>query len=138
MRFIICELLWISRNTLLSVAKDVPALKQHITHRSIFLTVYSLSIVLFFKNSFSKASMLLFTFVCVSVGHAHFSTDEIRISCEPDRPTWVFFSCKTAVNMARKAWFEVCGKSLCTVFNPERNLPLSKSLPVRKRNTGFI
>ena len=36
------------------------ALKQHITYRSIFLTVlYSLSDIFFFENSFTKASRLL-------------------------------------------------------------------------------
>ena len=94
--------------------------------------------VLFFENSSNKASGLLFIFIHVSMGHAHFSTDEICISCEPDRPIWVFFSCETAVNTARKAYFEFYWVPLRMVFNPERNLPLSKSLPVRKLNTGFI
>ena len=54
------------------------------------------------------------------MGHSHFSTNDICISCEPDRPTWVLFSCKTTVNTSRKSWFEVCSESLCTVFNTER------------------
>ena len=40
--------------------------------------------MLFFENSYSKAFRLLFIFVHVSMGHAHFSTDKIHISCEPD------------------------------------------------------
>ena len=68
-----------------------------------------LSIILFFVNSSSKASKLLFIFVHISMGHAHFSTDEIPISCELDRLIWVYLSCEMAVNMARKAWFEVYG-----------------------------
>ena len=55
---------------------------------------YSLSVKSFFENSSSKASRLLIIFVSVNMGPAHFSNDKIRISCEPDRPTSVFFSCK--------------------------------------------
>ena len=43
------------------------------------------------------------------MGHAHFSNNKVCIFCEPDRPTSVFFSCEMAVDMARNAWFEVCG-----------------------------
>ena len=78
---------------------------------------YSLSIPLFFENSSSKASRLLFLFIRVGTGHAHFSNGEIRISCELDRPTSVFFNCEMAVNMARKAWFEVYEELLHPVFN---------------------
>jgi len=42
------------------------------------------------------------------------------ISCEPNRPTWMFFSCEMAVNTARKAWFEVCREWFHMIFNPER------------------
>ena len=59
------------------------AANQHLMHRNIFSTFYSFSIILFFENSSSKASGLPFIFVCVSTGHAHFSTNEIHISCEP-------------------------------------------------------
>jgi len=62
---------------------------------------------------------LLFIFTCVSVGYADFSNNEIRIYCEPDRPSSVFFSCEMAVNMARKAWSKVC-----PVFNLEKKTSL--------------
>jgi len=97
------------------------------THYAQKYLFYSLSIILFFENSSSKTSGLLFIFVLISTGHTHFSTDKLHISCESDSPTWVFFSCETAVNTARKAWFKVCKESLHTVFNPERNSPLSKT-----------
>ena len=90
---------------------------------------YSLSGTSFFENSFSKASGLLLIFVHVSKGHAHFSNNEmLHISCEPDRPTSVFFSCEMAVNMARKAGFGVCGELLCPVFNPEKKFAFEQKL----------
>ena len=97
----------------------------------VFLSYYSLKIS-------RKAYGLLFIFVRICMDHVHFSTDKRCTSCEPHRPIWVFFSCEMAVNTARKACFEVCGVSLHTVFNPERNLPLSKSPPVCKCNTAFV
>jgi len=99
---------------------------------------HSLSTLLFFENSSSKASGLLFIFVHVSMGHAHFSNDEIHISCEPDRPNWVFLSHEKVVNTVRKAWFKVCGESLRPVFNPAKKPAFEQSLPVRKCNTGII
>jgi len=93
---------------------------------------YSLSILLFFENSSSKASGLLFIFVCVSTGYAHFSNDEICISCEPDRPTSVFFSCETAVNMVRKSGLKSVESCSARFSTEKRNPPLSKSLPVCK------
>ena len=53
---------------------------------------YSLFITLFFENSSDKVSSLLFIFVCQIMGHAHFANNEIRFSCEPDRPTLGFFN----------------------------------------------
>jgi len=48
--------------------------------------------------------------------------------CEPDRPTSVFFSCGTAVNMARNAWLEACGELLHLVFNPEKKPAFEQKL----------
>ena len=90
---------------------------------------YSLFIVLFFENSSGKASELLFSFILVCAVTPT-SNDKVHISCEPDRPTLVFFSCEMAVNTAKKAWFQVCGELLRPIFNQTRNPPLSKSLPV--------
>ena len=50
----------------------------------------------------------------------------------------VFFSCEMAENTTRNALFKVCEGLLLPVFNSERKPPLSRSLPVRKCNTGFI
>ena len=97
MYFIICELLRFQN--VVSVAKNANLNNcSKTTHyaQKYLLNCFSLSIVLFFKNSSSKAFRLLFIFVHVSTGHAHFSTDEICISCEPDGLTSVFFSCETA------------------------------------------
>jgi len=95
--------------------------EQQSTHRNIFLGVlYSLSILLFFENSSSKASRLLFIFIQVSMGHAHFSNDEIRISCEPDRPTLLFFSWRTPEKPAMKARLDVCGESPHPLFGLEK------------------
>jgi len=66
--------------------------KQHIIPRNIFSTVYSFSIMLFFENSFRKASGLLFIFIHVSTCHAHFCRDKIQVSWGPERPTPVFVS----------------------------------------------
>ena len=48
--------------------------------------------------------------------------------CQPDKPALVFFSCEMSVNMARKAWFEVCGESLYPVFNPEKKSAFKQKL----------
>ena len=114
MYLVIRELHGISK-TCYCVTKDAHlnnCSKQHICTEIFYKLFYSLTVESLFKNSSTEASGLLFIFVCVSTGYAHFSNKEIRISCEPDRPTSVFFSCETAVNIARKAWFEVCGESL--------------------------
>ena len=60
--------------------------------RNIFSAVYSFSIMLFFENSFSKASGVLFIFIHVSMCHAHFCRDKIQVSWGPERPTPVFVS----------------------------------------------
>jgi len=72
--------------------------KQCITHGNIFLTV--LVFLLYYSLKILPTKPL----GCCT-NHAHLSTDMIRISCEPDKPTWVFFSCEKAVNTASKAWF---------------------------------
>jgi len=67
---------WISRNTLLSVVKDAHlnnCSKAAQCTQKYLLNCFSLSVVLFFENSSSKASVLLFIFARVSMGHAHFS-----------------------------------------------------------------
>jgi len=112
--------------------------KQHILR--IFLLFYSLSVLSFFENFSSKASRLRFIFICVSTGHAHCSNGEIHISCEPDRPTFTsaLFSCKMAVNTARKTGSKSVERCSAQFSTQKRNLPLSKSLPVRKCNTSFI
>ena len=68
-----------------------------------FSTVYSMFRALFFENSCSKASRLLLIFICVSMGHAYFQNNEIRISWEPTRPAMVFFICEMTINTTRKA-----------------------------------
>jgi len=62
------------------------------------------------------------------MGHAHFSNDKIRISRVPVRPSTVFFSCRTPT---RKAGLEVCGWSLCTIFNPEKKPTLRAAFAIR-------
>ena len=110
MHFIICELLWfleICCKVLPRVRIKTTAPKHHITHRNVFFTVLESFVVnwKFFQQSLWAALH------CISTGHTHFSTYKIHIfSCEPDRPSWVLFSCEMAVNTARKAWFEVCGE----------------------------
>ena len=59
--------------------------KQHIT---------SLPSYLFFENSSSKASGLLFIFVHVRAGHAYFPNDEIRIPCMSIRHGMLFSICR--------------------------------------------
>ena len=63
------------------------------------------------------ASRLLFIFVRVSTGHAHFPNDEIRIPWRLMRPSILFFGCKTLEESIRKAGFKVCGRSLRPVFD---------------------
>ena len=111
---------WNSRNTLLSVAKDV-----YLNNRSkttYYTQKYLLNcfIVCLLYNSPNKASGLLFIFVRVSTDHARFSNDEIRISWVPMRPSTVFFSCRMPEKLTRKAGLEVCGWPLRSVFNLEK------------------
>ena len=47
------------------------------------MLLLTLAIVLFFENSPNKASGLLFIFIHVSIGYAHFTNNEIHISWEP-------------------------------------------------------
>ena len=79
------------------------------------------------KISSCKVLGLLFIFVHISTGHSHFLNNEIHDSCEPDRPTLVFFGCKAAVNTARNACFKVCGESLYPVLTQKRNPPREKA-----------
>ena len=97
--------------------------EKYFTHRNIF---YSLSVTSSLPAKPPGYSSCSFT--QLSTGHAHFSNDRIRISCEPDRPTLVFFSCKTAVNTTRNAWFDVCGELLHPVFNPEKKPTFEQKL----------
>ena len=49
-----------------------------------------------------KAPRLLFVFVHVGTGHAHFQSDDVCISYEPERPTLVYFSCRVPENQLGK------------------------------------
>ena len=89
------------------------------------------------ENTCNKASGLLFIIVHVSTGHTDFQSNEIHISWEPPGLLQCFFSCEMAENTPRNALFKVCEGLLLPVFNSERNPPLSRSLPVRKCNTGL-
>ena len=40
----------------------------------------------------------------------------------------MFFSCETAVNTARKAWFKACEESFKPVFNPEKKAAFQQKL----------
>ena len=89
---------------------------------------YCLYIILFFENSSNKVSSLLFIFVCQITGHSHFANNDIRFSCEPDRPTLGFFnfmmSEKSTKNLqTQNLWFATPGFSTW-----KRNPPLSQSL----------
>ena len=86
---------------LLSVAKDVylsnfskTIYNTLHTEIRIFLTVLYLSIIIFFENSFSNAPGLLFIFVCISTGHAHFPNNEICIPWIPMRLSMIVFGCR--------------------------------------------
>ena len=59
-------------------------------------------------NSSSKASRLLFIFIHVNMGHAHFQNNEIRIPWMPMRPGTLFFGCRTPEKLTRKAGIEIC------------------------------
>ena len=45
----------------------------------------------------------------------------------------LFFGCRTPEESIRKTGLEVCGWSLCPVFDWERNTPLRQSLPEHNR-----
>ena len=100
---------WITRNsqnTLLSVAKDAYSnnRSKSTLHTELSSQLfYSLSLVLFFRNSSNKASSLLFIFAYVSTGHTHFSN-------VPMRSSTVFLSCRTY------------GKQSVTKFQPTLKL----------------
>ena len=65
---------------------------QFITHKISSQLFYSLSAILFFEYSSTKASGLFFIFVRVSADHAHFQNNVIHVSQQPKRPIWVFFN----------------------------------------------
>ena len=71
---------------------------------------------------------MVLIFVHVSTHYAHFLYDDICTSCDHDRPTSVFFSCETAINMARNAWFKICGESFQPVFNLKKKPTLEQKL----------
>ena len=97
--------------------------------QNIVLTIYRLSIVLFFENSSSKASGLLFIFAHVSTGHAHFQNDEICIPWMPMRPSTVF----SVAEFTKKAGSKVCEQLLHRAFNlGKKPIPSRQSLPVSK------
>jgi len=86
---------------------------------------YSPSRVLFLENSHNKACGLLFIFVRVTMGNAHFQNNQIHISWEPTRPATVFFSYETTEGSTRKAVFVVGellhrGFQLSQKRNPQR------------------
>jgi len=80
---------------LLSVAKDVyldnRSKTTHYAQNCLLNCFIVCLLYYFFQNSPNKASGLLFIFVRVSMGHAHFSNDEMHISWVPMRPSTVFF-----------------------------------------------
>ena len=74
----------------------------------VFLSCYSIKILPAKPLDCSSLN-----FVCVSMGHAHFPNDEIRIPWRSMRPSTLFFGSRTST---RKAGFEVCRWSLRLVF----------------------
>ena len=54
------------------------------------------------------------------------------------RPSTLFFGCRTHEKLAKKAGLKVCGRSLHSVFNWERNTPPRQSLPLCDCNIGFV
>ena len=90
--------------------------------------MYCRSLIVLFQISPNKASGLLFIFFRLSKGHVHYLNNEIRISWVPMRPSTVFFSCKMPEKLTRKAGLEVCGWSLCPIFNPEKKPTFEQKL----------
>ena len=97
--------------------------KQHITHRNInCLTVFPL----YYSLKFFPAKH-------ESKGHTHFPNNQIKISCEPDRFTLVFFSFIMLEKSTGKAWLEVWDNSPHMIFlaKVKRESPLSQRLQVQ-------
>jgi len=69
--------------------------------------------------------------------HAYFSNNVIRISCELNRSTLVFFSCEMAVNTARKAWFKVLWRVAPPGFPPRKETRLRAKAYLCTRETLF-
>ena len=108
--------------------------QQQISLRNWFVV---LLLYLFFENFSSKASGLLFIFTHISTGHLHFSNNNICISCEPDRPTSVFFSWRTPEKPTMKARLDNCGESPHPAFWLGKEPKLSDCRPLSVY-TGFI
>ena len=99
------------------------------THRSIILTVYNLSVILFFENSSRKASRLLFYFVHIlKYGSRPFFNSRIHISWVRKWPNMAFSVVECLESQLRKS----ASKSVDGCFTGfsiwERNTPSRRSL----------
>jgi len=92
------------RNMLLSVAKD--AYLNNCSKTTHYAQSYLLNCII--VDPSSKASGLLFVFIRVSTGHAHFPTDEIRSPWIPMRPSRLFFGCRMPERLTGKAGLDGC------------------------------
>ena len=97
------------------------------------ISLFCLSIALFFKNSSSKASG------CSSFlfAYAYLPNDQLCILWMPMRPSMVFFSHRLPEKLTRKAGLEVCKRLLHLVFDLG-HLRGRALIPVCKCNTAFI
>ena len=123
---------------LLSANKDYyfeqTTLNNKLHTEMFFKGFFILSRAIFFENSHSKVSRLLFILVCVSMGHDHFQNNEMCISWEHTRPTTVFFSYikrqKTQLGKRGSKSVELLLSALL-----RKELRFKQSLPMRKCNT---
>ena len=107
-----------SQNTLLCASKD--AHLNNCSNNTLCTEISS--IVLLFENSSRKVPRLFFIFVRVSTGHTNFLSSKIHILFEPERPTLVFFNCRTSQKSTRKVRLKVGGETAHLVFDWEKKL----------------
>ena len=122
----------IFQNTLLYAAKD-QHFEQTTSNNQLCTKVssqqfYSLSQVLFFENFLNKVPGLLFIFVCVSMGLAHFQKKRYAFLGSHKVCYGVFISYEMSENTTRKAGFKVCEESLDPVFNSEKKTAFKQKL----------
>ena len=77
---------------------------------------------LFLEKIFSKASGVLFIFVHISTGHAHFPNDKIHISCKPVNFITNSISHFLHLQCQKILLGKVCGKLPHPIFNLEKKL----------------